>query len=96
VENVAQGIGVSFWHESLATPSGQRQEAGVWERLHAVPLAQLRLAERIDWSHSLFDSASIRAVGADQKQDQTPPTALVQAQSTISSPKPWAFRSRPS
>ena len=82
------GSGMSCWRRLRAW-----QEAGVWDRLHALLLAQLRLADRIDWSRCIVDSASIRAVGAGQKQDRIPPTALVQAPSTISSPKPRASRS---
>jgi len=85
------GSGMSCWR-----PLRARQEAGVWERLHALLVVQLRLAERIDWSRSLVDSASIRAVGAGQKQGRPPLTALVQAPNTISSPKPKASRSRSS
>jgi transposase len=85
------GSGMSCWRRLRAW-----QEAGVWDRLHALLLAQLRLADRIDWSRCIVDSASIRAVGAGQKQDRILPTALAQAPSTISSPKPRASRSRSS
>lgn len=54
------GSGMSCWRRLRAW-----QEAGVWDRLHALLLAQLRLADRIDWSRCIIDSASIRAVGAD-------------------------------
>jgi transposase len=37
--------------------------AGVWHRLHAVPLAQLRDADRIDWSRAAVDSSFVRALG---------------------------------
>jgi len=83
------GSGMSCWRRLRAW-----QQAGVWERLHEVLLAQLRSAERIDWSRCIVDSSSIRAVGAGQKQDRTPPIALARAPSITSSPKPRASRSR--
>jgi transposase len=83
------GSGMSCWRRLRAW-----QEAGVWQKLHEVLLAKLRAADAIDWSRCIVDSSSIRAVGSGQKQDRTPPTALAQAPSTISSPKRKAFRSR--
>lgn len=38
------------------------QAAGVWDKLHAVLLARLHGAERIDWSRAVIDSSSIRAL----------------------------------
>lgn len=83
------GSGMSCWRRLRAW-----QEAGVWDRLHEVLLARLRAADRIDWSRVIVDSASIRAVGAGQKQDRIPPIALARAPSTISSLKRKASRSR--
>jgi transposase len=34
------------------------QEAGVWQKLHELLLAQLREADEIDWSRALVDSRS--------------------------------------
>ena len=76
------GSGMSCWRRLRAW-----QEAGVWDRLHEVLLAQLRAADCIDWSRVIVDSSSIRAVGAGQKQDRTPPIALAPAPSTTSPPK---------
>ncbi|MDE1546328.1 IS5 family transposase [Dechloromonas agitata] len=61
------GSGMSCWRRLRAW-----QEAGVWDRLHALLLAQLRLADRIDWSRCIVDSASIRAVGAGPKTGPNP------------------------
>ena len=83
------GSGMSCWRRLRTW-----QEAGVWDRLHEVLLARLRAAGRIDWSRAIVDSSSIRAVGAGQKQDRTPPIALAQAPSTTSLPKRRASRSR--
>lgn len=73
------GSGMSCWRRLHAW-----QQAGVWDRLHEVLLAKLRAADRIDWSRVVVDSSSIRAIGAGQKQDRTPPIARDQVRSTIS------------
>jgi transposase len=70
------------------------QAAGVWDRLHEVLLAKLRAADQIDWSRVIVDSSSIRAVGAGQKRDRIPRTVRDPVQSTTSSPKRRAPRSR--
>ena len=70
------------------------QAAGVWDRLHEVLLAKLRATDQIDWSRVVVDSSSIRAVGAGQKRDRIPRIARYPVQSTISSPKRRASRSR--
>jgi hypothetical protein len=83
------GSGMSCWR-------GLRdwQAAGVWDRLHELLLAKLREADRIDWSRVVVDSSSIRAVGAGQKRDPIPPIVRDQVQSTTSSQKRKASRSR--
>ena len=43
------------------------QQAGVWQKLHELLLAQLREADQIDWSRAVVDSASVRAVGGGGK-----------------------------
>jgi len=72
------GSGMSCWRRLR-----QWQRAGVWERLHQVLLSKLRESDRLDLSRVLVDSSSVRAVGAGQKQDRTPPIAHVPAQSII-------------
>ncbi|GAA2692985.1 Transposase DDE domain-containing protein [Actinosynnema pretiosum] len=37
-------------------------EAGVWQRLHEVLLAELHAANRIDWSRAAIDSSQVRAL----------------------------------
>ena len=83
------GSGMSCWRRLR-----DWQAAGVWDRLHEVLLARLRAADQIDWSRVIVDSSSIRAVGAGQKRDLIPPTARDLVQSTTSSPKRRASRSR--
>jgi len=71
------GSGVSCWRRLR-----DWQEAGVWSRLHALLLAKLRAADRIDFSRVIIDSSSIRAVGAGQKRDRTGRIARDQGPST--------------
>jgi transposase len=37
------------------------QEAGVWERLHALLLAQLRAAGELEWSRAVADASHVQA-----------------------------------
>ena len=46
--------------------------AGVWERLHAVLLAELRYADKIDWSRAAVDATTIRALRGGDKTGPTP------------------------
>jgi transposase len=46
------------------------QQAGVWERLHALLLAELHAARRIDWSRAVADSSHIRAKRGTTRSDQ--------------------------
>ncbi|WP_090871853.1 IS5 family transposase, partial [Paraburkholderia diazotrophica] len=61
------GSGVSCWRRLR-----DWQQAGVWDRLHAVLLARLRAVHRIDFSRVVVDSSSIRAVGAGGKTGPNP------------------------
>jgi transposase len=45
---------------------------GVWHRLHAVLLAELHGADRIDWSRAAVDSASVRARGGGEQTGPNP------------------------
>ena len=60
------------------------QRQGVGPRLHAVLLAELREADRIDWSRALIDSASARAPCGGRDTGPTPPIAGNWAASTTS------------
>ena len=46
------------------------QRAGVWEKLHQILLAELKQADKLDWSRAAVDSAKARALGGG---DQTGP-----------------------
>lgn len=74
------GSGVSCWRRLR-----DWQQAGVWDRLHAMLLAKLRAAEKIDFSRVVVDSSSIRAVGAGEKLARTPRIARDPVPSTTSS-----------
>src|SRR5271169_6046587 len=52
------GSGMTCWNYLKA-----RQGAGVWEKLHRVLLAELREADKIDWSRAALDRSSVRALG---------------------------------
>jgi transposase len=64
------------------------QQAGVWERLHRLLLAELRGADRIDFSRVIVDSGSVRAVHGGKKPGPAPWTAARRVPSTT-------WRSRP-
>jgi len=61
------GSGVTCWRRLR-----DWQEAGVWDRLHEVLLAELRAAGQIDLSRVVVDSSSVRAIGAGKKLGRTP------------------------
>ena len=48
------------------------QQAGVWQRLHEVLLAELQEAGRIDWTRAAVDSAHARALGGGEKSGKNP------------------------
>jgi transposase len=48
------------------------QDAGVWEKLHRLLLAELREADKIDWSRAALDSSSVRALGGGEKTGPNP------------------------
>lgn len=85
------GSGVSCWRRLR-----NWQQVGVWDRLHAVPPAKLRAAEKIDFSLVVVDSSSIRAVGAGEKLARTPPFERDPVRSTTLQPTPTERRSRQS
>jgi transposase len=60
------------------------RQAGVWEQLHHLVLNQLRAEDRIDLTHVIVDSSSVRAVHGGKKRDQAPWTAGKTARNTTS------------
>ncbi|MFF3056002.1 transposase [Streptomyces sp. NPDC057909] len=45
-------------------------EAGVWQQLHEVLLAEINAASRLEWSHSAADSSHVRALEGGSTQAQ--------------------------
>jgi transposase len=62
------GPGVSCWRRLR-----DWQQAGVWDRLHAVLLAKLRAADKIVFSRVIVDSSSIRVHRRPRNTDRGNP-----------------------
>ncbi len=45
-------------------------EAGVWQRLHEVLLAELNAAARLDWWRAVVDSSHVRAIKGGARRDR--------------------------
>ena len=60
------GSGMTCWRRLRAW-----QQAGVWKSVHPILLNQLRVADQIDWSRAVVDSASVRAVGGGAHRSQS-------------------------
>lgn len=58
-------------------------EAGVWPRLHAALLAELRSADLLDLDDCAVDGSHVRALKGGTTSAHHPSTALVPAPSTI-------------
>jgi transposase len=63
-QELGWGSGMSAWRRLQAW-----QQAGVWQKIHEVLLAQLQQGDQIDWSRGIVDSSSVRAVHGGKKQD---------------------------
>lgn len=62
------------------------QQAGVWNKIHHVLLNEFRAADHIDWSRTVVDSASVRAVKGGPTRGGTRRIAGRKARSTTCSP----------
>ena len=58
------------------------QDAGVWQRLHAVLLAELRAAAEIDWSRAVVDASYIQSKKGAPRRGRAQSTGAVAARST--------------
>ena len=65
------GSGMTCWRRLRDWQAG-----GVWQTIHRVFLAKLRAANQIDWSRSVVDSGSVRAVGGAKKPARTLQTGV--------------------
>jgi transposase len=61
------GCGMTCWRRLQ-----EWQHAGVWRDLHALLLAKLRGADRIDWTRAAIDSSSARALGGGEDSGPNP------------------------
>ncbi|WP_152551991.1 IS5 family transposase [Actinokineospora spheciospongiae] len=74
------GIQWEFLPQELGFGSGMTcwrrlrdwNKAGVWSRLHAVLLAELHSAGRLDWDRAVIDSSHVRAGAAGPKSGPSP------------------------
>jgi transposase len=73
------GSGMTCWRR-LA----EWNAAGVWDRLHAVLLAELHAADKLDWSRAVIDSAHVRAARRGPKAGRARSTAAGPARNTTS------------
>ena len=73
------GSGTTCWRRLR-----DRNDAGVWPRLHAVLLAKRREAGRIDRSRAVADFSHVRAVGRAPRRGRARSTRDVSARSTTS------------
>src|SRR5438477_903752 len=81
------GSGSTCWRRLV-----RWQRAGVWRRLHAVLLAELRQRGQLDLTRALVDSASVRALRGGKKLDRTQPIAVRRGRSTTFSRRRAASR----
>ena len=65
------GSGSTCWRRLV-----RWQCVGVWRRLHAVLLAELRQRGQLDLARAVVDSASVRALRGGKKLDRTQPIAV--------------------
>jgi transposase len=61
------GCGMTCWRRLR-----DWQQAGVWDRLHELLLAELNEADKIDWSRAAADSSLLRAVGGGESTGPNP------------------------
>ena len=74
------GCGMTAWRRLR-----EWQQAGVWERLHELLLAELHAADQIEWSRAVADSSHVQAKKGAPKRVRARSTAAGQAASTTSS-----------
>ncbi|GAA4510008.1 hypothetical protein GCM10023096_14180 [Nonomuraea ferruginea] len=68
-------------------------QAGVWQKLHELLLAELHTVGKLDWSKAVIDSSHIRALKGGPKRVRARSTVPSRAPSTTSSPTATASRS---
>ncbi len=83
------GSGMTCWRRLAAW-----NEAGVWDRLHALLLEKLRSKDRLGWERAVIDSSHVRAARRGPKAGRARSTVHGRAASTTSSSTARASRSR--
>ena len=73
------GSGMTCWRRLHAW-----QEAGVWERLHRLLLAELNAAGALDWSRAAADTSQIQAKKGAGRSARARSTGAARAASTTS------------
>jgi len=74
------GCGMTAWRRLR-----DWQQAGVWQRLHELLLAELHAAGEIEWSRAIVDSSHVQAKKGARKPARARSTAAVGVASSISS-----------
>lgn len=82
------GSGTTCWRRLV-----RWQRAGVWKRLHAALLTELRRRGQLDLARTVVDSSSLRALRGGKKLDRTLPIAAKPGRSIMFSPTRTGFRS---
>src|SRR5882724_8850055 len=85
------GIRWEFLPQELGFGSGMTcwrrlrdwNDAGVWQRLHELLLAELRAADLLDWSRAVVDGSHLRAMKGGPKPDRARSTVPDLARNTI-------------
>ena len=74
------GCGMTAWRRLRAW-----QQAGVWERLHELLLAELQAAERLEWERAIADASHLQAKKGALRRGPVRSTAAGPAASTTCS-----------
>src|SRR5215211_3503015 len=82
------GSGATCWRRL-----DEWQRAGVWERLHALLLAELRAAGELEWARAVADSSHVQAKKGAPRRARARSTAAAKAPSTTSWSTRAGFRS---
>ena len=71
------GCGMTAWRRLRAW-----QQAGVWERLHELLLAELHAADQLEWERAIADASHLQAKKGARRRAPAPSIAAERAAST--------------
>jgi hypothetical protein len=60
------------------------QQAGVWERLHELLLAELHAGDQLEWERAVAESSHLQAKGGENGSQFGRPGAVAAASTTCS------------